>query len=181
MAERTERTYYETTYESPIGTIFLSSDGTSITGLWFEDQKYFKYSVRNSEAVAAKLPVFVKTKKWLTRYFNGREPKISELPLNPKGTEFQKTVWELLCEIPYGQTTTYGQLSNKVAERMGKKSMAAQAVGQAVGHNPISIIIPCHRVMGTDGSFTGYAGGINRKYFLLGIEGEVLKLAEIMQ
>ena len=111
--------------------------------------------------------ILIKTKKWLDRYFNGEKPEISELNLSPNGSIFAKNVWKLLCKIPYGKTTTYGELAKKVAEVMGKNRMSAQAVGGAVGHNPISIIIPCHRVVGADGSLTGYAGGIDKKIKLL--------------
>ena len=110
-------------------------------------------------------------KRWLDRYFAGKKPEISELPLAPMGSAFQQGVWELLCEIPYGQVTTYGEIAKKMAARMGKSSMSGQAVGGAVGHNPISIIIPCPRVVGANGSLTGYAGGIKKKVKLLEHEG----------
>ena len=114
-----------------------------------------------------------KTKFWLDRYFAGEKPDMDELSLAPQGSEFCKMVWGILCEIPYGEVTTYGEIAKKVAERTGKKSMSAQAVGGAVGHNPISIIIPCHRVIGADGSLTGYAGGIEKKVKLLELEKEL--------
>lgn len=110
-------------------------------------------------------------KKWLDRYFNGEKPKISEIDLSPKGSEFAKKVWEILCKIPYGEVTTYGEIAKKIAKTMNKDKMSAQAVGGAVGHNPISIIIPCHRVVGSNGSLTGYAGGIDKKISLLKHEG----------
>ena len=113
----------------------------------------------------------LKAKKWLDRYFKGEKPQISELDLEPIGSDFAKNVWKLLCEIPYGEVTTYGEIAKKVAKIMNKSTMSAQAVGGAVGHNPISIIIPCHRVIGTNGSLTGYAGGIDKKIFLLKHEG----------
>ena len=111
--------------------------------------------------------ILIKTKKWLDEYFNGKKPEISELDLAPIGSEFAKNVWEILCEIPYGKVTTYGEIAKKMATIMHKEKMSAQAVGGAVGHNPISIIIPCHRVVGANGSLTGYAGGIDKKIYLL--------------
>ena len=111
--------------------------------------------------------ILIKTKKWLDEYFNGKKPEISELDLAPIGSEFAKNVWEILCEIPYGKVTTYGEIAKKMAKIMHKEKMSAQAVGGAVGHNPISIIIPCHRVVGANGSLTGYAGGIDKKIYLL--------------
>ncbi len=111
--------------------------------------------------------ILIKTKKWLDEYFNGKKPEISELDLAPIGSEFAKKVWEILCEIPYGKVTTYGEIAKKMAKIMHKEKMSAQAVGGAVGHNPISIIIPCHRVVGANGSLTGYAGGIDKKIYLL--------------
>ena len=115
--------------------------------------------------------VFDRAQEWLERYFSGEKPSPEELPLRPEGTDFQQMVWRELLHIPYGQVTTYGSLAKAVAKKMGRETMSAQAVGQAVGHNPISIIIPCHRVMGTDGSLTGYAGGLDRKIRLLELEG----------
>lgn len=111
------------------------------------------------------------TKKWLDRYFRGEMPQIDELSLAPSGNEFRKEVWKILCEIPYGEVTTYGEISRKIAKNRGIDKMSAQAIGGAVGHNPISIIIPCHRVVGADGSLTGYAGGIQKKIKLLKLEG----------
>ena len=111
--------------------------------------------------------ILIKTKKWLDEYFNGKKPEISELDLAPIGSEFAKNVWEILCEIPYGKVTTYGEIAKKMAKIMHKEKMSAQAVGGAVGHNSISIIIPCHRVVGANGSLTGYAGGIDKKIYLL--------------
>ncbi len=117
------------------------------------------------------MPVFESAKRWLDRYFAGEEPVISELPLAPVGSEFRQVVWNILCEIPYGEVVSYGEIARKTAEKMGKKRMSGQAVGGAVGHNPISIIIPCHRVVGSNGSLTGYAGGIQTKIKLLQLEG----------
>ncbi len=153
--------FYKTDYNSPLGNITLCSDGSNLVGVWFEGQKYFASTVKEMTENDT-LPIFSNVKNWLDRYFAGKNPKISELSLAPAGNEFRQTVWKLLCEIPYGQTTTYGE----IAKRLGKP-MSAQAVGGAVGHNPISIIIPCHRVVGKNGNLTGYAGGIDKKIKLL--------------
>ncbi len=163
--------YHNTTYLSPIGTITLASDGTNLVGLWMEGQKYHSASIPEAMVKKDDLPVFDDTKKWLDKYFADKKPSISELPLAPIGSEFRQGVWDILCEIPYGEVLTYGQIAARMAVKMSTKSMSSQAVGGAVGHNPISIIIPCHRVVGTNGSLTGYAGGINRKVKLLELEG----------
>lgn len=162
---------YSTEYASPVGAMTLVSDGENIIGLWIAGQKYFAENIKEIMAERSALPVFGLTKKWLDAYFKGGRPAISELPLAPVGGEFRKTVWDILCEIPYGQCTTYGEVAKKVAARINRKSMSSQAVGGAVGHNPISIIIPCHRVVGASGSLTGYAGGIEKKVKLLEHEG----------
>lgn len=163
--------FYSTHYVSPIGVIMLASDGERLVGLWMEGQKYFGDTVTESLTEKPDLAIFTAARNWLDRYFAGKTPAISELPLAPVGGEFRKTVWNILCEIPYGKLTTYGDIAKKVAKRMGKVSMSSQAVGGAVGHNPISIIIPCHRVVGANGSLTGYAGGISKKIKLLELEG----------
>ena len=160
-----EKTYYWANYQSPIGDMMLVSDGKNLIGLWNEGQKYHcgdKFSpVENEDC-----PVLVQTKKWLVRYFNKEKPAIAELPIGPVGSSFRQRVWEILCNIPYGEVITYGEIAKMLA---GGK--CAQAVGGAVGHNPISIIIPCHRVVGANGSLTGYAGGIPKKIQLLELEG----------
>lgn len=156
-------------YSSPIGILTLSSDGENLTGLWIEGQKYFGRTLEK-ETSEKDLAVFEKAAEWLDSYFRGERPKMC-LPLAPKGSDFQKEVWKILMTIPYGETITYSQIAKKIAEKRGIPSMSAQAVGGAVGHNPISIIIPCHRVVGSDGSLTGYAGGIQKKKALLQIEG----------
>ena len=161
---------YKTYYNSPVGEILIASDGENIIGLWIEGQKYYLDKIDEKIVLKNDLKIFEKTKKWLEQYFNKKKPQISELQLGPKGNEFRQLVWKLLCEIPYGKTTTYGELAEKIAREMNKKSMSAQAIGNAVGHNPISIIIPCHRVVGKNGSLTGYAGGIDRKRRLLELE-----------
>lgn len=155
-------------YHSPLGSITLASDGESLTGLWFDGQKYFLDTLCK-EHEERHLPVFEQTEQWLDLYFSGTAPSFTP-PLNPKATPFQKTVWEILCSIPYGQTMTYGEIAGRIAAQKGLARMSAQAVGGAVGHNPISILIPCHRVVGTNGSLTGYAGGIERKEKLLTLE-----------
>lgn len=161
---------YITHFAALIGTLTLASDGEYLLGLWIENQKYFM-SHYSSFTEKSDLPVFDQTKAWLKRYFSNEKPQIKELPLRFNGSEFRQIVWNLLCEIPYGQTITYGEIAKKTAQRMNRQSMSAQAVGNAVGHNPISIIVPCHRVIGTNGSLTGYAGGIEIKVRLLRHEG----------
>ncbi|MGN0735108.1 MAG: methylated-DNA--[protein]-cysteine S-methyltransferase [Anaerovoracaceae bacterium] len=165
--------YYTTDYNTPIGKLILASDdrGEFLTGAWFEGQKYFGGTAGHELIKNNNLGVFEDAKSWLDRYFNGDKPSPSELPLAPCGSEFRQMVWQLLCEIPYGEVTTYGKLAAEAARRMGRERMSAQAIGGAVGHNPISVIIPCHRVIGTDGSLTGYAGGIELKKWLLMHEG----------
>ena len=163
--------YYEMKYDSPVGRLTLASDGLNLAGLWMEGQKYFGGTVPGELRPNEELEVFSRAKDWLDRDFNGKKPEPTELPLAPVGGEFRQTVWELLCEIPYGELTTYGQIAREAAKRLQRESMSAQAVGGAVGHNPISIIIPCHRVVGTGGSLTGYAGGLDKKIWLLKHEG----------
>ena len=162
---------YSTSYASPLGQMTLGSDGENIIGLWLAGQKYFAETAKDELMENADLPVFDLAKNWLDAYFAGKKPAISELPLAPKGGEFRQAVWKILCEIPYGQCTTYGAIAKQMAARLGKETMSSQAVGGAVGHNPISIIIPCHRVIGASGSLTGYAGGIDIKVKLLRHEG----------
>ncbi|MCC8166979.1 MAG: methylated-DNA--[protein]-cysteine S-methyltransferase [Planctomycetes bacterium] len=163
--------YCSSKYDSPVGRITLAGDGDSLSGLWIESQKYFGDTMSGEMIEDDGLPIFNRTKKWLDRYFAGKKPEISEVRLAPVGGEFRQTVWRLLCDIPYGEVTTYGAIARHVAALMGKKTMSSQAVGGAVGHNPISIIIPCHRVIGTNGSLTGYAGGLTLKIKLLELEG----------
>ena len=155
-------------YDSPLGGILLAADEIGLTGLWFDGQKYFARGL-SSEREERELPVLLEAKRWLDIYFTGKEPEFLP-PLAPDGSEFRKEVWKLLLTIPYGKTMTYGEIGRKIAEMTGKKHMSAQAVGGAVGHNPISILVPCHRVVGTNGSLTGYAGGIEKKIGLLKLE-----------
>ena len=157
---------YQTWIGSPIGNLVLAADGQSLTGLWMESQKYFPTTLAFD--VQPELPVFQQTQEWLSAYWE-KAPLPAMPPLAPQGSPFQRAVWKLLLEIPYGQTSTYGALADQL--RAQGISAAAQAVGGAVGHNPISILIPCHRVVGSNGSLTGYAGGVGRKYFLLELEG----------
>ena len=166
---------YTTFYESPIGRMLLAADDAGLTGLWFEGQKYFARCL-DRETEEKELPVFAEAKRWLDIYFSGKEPDFTP-PLHFIGTDFQKEVREILCAIPYGQTMTYGAIADQLAKKRGLSRMSAQAVGGAVGHNNLSIIVPCHRVVGSDGSLTGYAGGIERKTFLLNLENA--KAAEV--
>ena len=156
-------------YDSPLGGILLAADEIGLTGLWFEGQKYFARDLSDVR-IEQETPVLAEAKRWLDIYFTGKEPDFLP-PLHPTGSEFRKAVWEILLQIPYGQTTTYGEIARQLAEKQGLARMSAQAVGGAVGHNKISIIIPCHRVVGTNGSLTGYGGGIDRKLKLLTLEG----------
>ncbi len=163
--------YYETTYLSPLGKITIASDGDNLVGLWLEGQKYHGGTLTDAMVEKDNITVFIAAKKWLDRYFAGDKPAISDLPLAPSGTMFRQGVWHILREIPYGEVITYGEIAKKMAVKMNKSRMSSQAVGGAVGHNPISIIIPCHRVVGSNGSLTGYAGGISTKIKLLELEG----------
>ena len=163
--------YYQATYSSPIGTITLACDENNLIGLSMKGQKYYGDTIPEAMRKNDDMPIFANTKKWLDRYFAGKKPGISELPIAPIGGSFRQEVWNILREIPYGEVTTYGNIAKKVAAKMNKESMSSQAVGGAVGHNPISIIIPCHRVVGSNGSLTGYAGGIKTKIKLLELEG----------
>ena len=156
-------------YDAPYGRYVMAAEDGALTGVWLEGQKYFpsglpERSDRESE-------IFAHTRRWLDAYFSGRQPDVSALPMAPRGSAFAQSVWQLLLEIPYGQTVTYGELAKRLAERRGLAQLSAQAVGGAMGHNPISIIIPCHRVLGAKNQLTGYAGGLDVKTFLLKLEG----------
>ena len=179
---------YQTYYDSPLGVLELSATDAGLTRLCFQCRGEFdclSESACSEKSVSPNTiacsedddpdgyrnsPVLQKTRDWLDAYFGGGRPSPKELALAPEGSPFAKSVWELLCEIPYGTTTTYGELSRIIAAKRGGR-MSAQAVGGAVGHNPIGIIIPCHRVIGSDGSLTGYAAGLDRKVWLLSREG----------
>ena len=163
--------YYMTDYLSPVGEITLASEGANLVGLWLQGQKYHGGTISAEMINKDDLAIFDKTKKWLDKYFSGERPSASDLPLSPIGGTFRQEVWRILCEIPYGEISTYGNIAKRMATKTHKESMSSQAIGGAVGHNPISIIIPCHRVMGANGSLTGYAGGIEKKVKLLELEG----------
>ena len=161
--------YYICKYGSPLGGITLASDGENLTGLWFDGQKYFADNLPE-QYEEQDLPVFAQAKQWLDVYFSGREPDFTP-PLSMTGiSPFRRRVWEIMLTIPYGRTSTYGEIAAQIAAETGKR-VSAQAVGGAVGHNSISLIIPCHRVVGTSGSITGYAGGVDKKIALLKMEG----------
>ena len=160
---------YSHHYDSPLGGILLTADDVGLTGLWFDGQKYFARGLSN-ERIEQETSVLAEANRWLDIYFTGKEPDFTP-PLHPIGSAFRQAVWRLLLEIPYGQTTTYGALARRLAAEEGLASMSAQAVGGAVGRNEISLIIPCHRVVGSNGSLTGYAGGIDKKIRLLELEG----------
>jgi len=154
-------------YISPLGEITMTADGSAVTGLWFAGQKYYPDL---TDCVSAPCPVLDACRDWLDAYFAGKAPK--ELPpLAPRGSAFRQAVWAELLKIPYGETTTYGAIAAELARQRGVPAVSAQAVGGAVGHNPISVLIPCHRVVGAGGSLTGYAAGIGRKRALLTLEG----------
>lgn len=155
-------------FDSPLGGITMSSDGEALTGLWFDGQKYFGATLSDNP-IEKLLSVFELTDKWLKIYFGGEVPDFTP-PLVIKTTRFRKSICEIMLSIPYGSTMTYGEIAKKAAEEQGILKMSSRAVGGAVGHNPISLIIPCHRVVGADGSLTGYAGGIDRKQKLLSLE-----------
>ena len=162
---------YYCTYESKIGLLYLVSDGESLCGCYFENQKYFPNDIDEYQ-FNEELNVFVESIAWLEKYFNGENPSIDKIPLNFYGTEFRRTVWKVLKEIPFGEVITYRDIGEIIAKARGIKTMSAQAVGGAVGHNPLFIFIPCHRVIGADGSLTGYAAGLENKKFLLNLESD---------
>ncbi len=163
--------YYSSECSSPVGRILIAADENNIVGLWIEGQEYGIEGFDGTPVPKDDHPLLMKAKAWIESYFAGKQPSADELPLDPKGGEFRQHVWRILREIPYGQTTTYGAIAKEVAKRTGKEKMSAQAVGGAVGSNPVSIIIPCHRVIGAGGKLTGYAGGIDIKVKLLRHEG----------
>lgn len=160
---------YTAHYDSPLGGITLSSDGEALLGLWFDGQRLFAATLAPDHEERS-LPVFDQAKRWLDVYFGGRDPGFVP-PLRMRSTPFRHAVWEILLAIPFGRTMTYGEIAAELARRNGLARMSARAVGGAVGHNPISLIVPCHRVVGADGGLTGYAGGLERKCRLLALEG----------
>ena len=174
--------HYFTTYTSPLGEILLASDDEGLTHLAFDGQKYFARTLPKEYAESetpvlceAKQkmpshPILISAQRWLDSYFAGENPELTP-PLHASGSDFQRAVWQLLLAIPYGETTTYGAIAQEIARLQQRPRMSAQAVGGAVGHNPIGIIVPCHRVVGASGSLTGYAGGLAKKIWLLEHEG----------
>ncbi len=161
--------YYKE-YKSPIGKLTLVSDGTYLIGLYIDDQKYFLENINEVMQRNDNLKVFKNTEDWLDKYFAGLKPDIKDLKLKLKGSDFRIMVWQILESIPYGEVITYGEIAKKVAKIMGKSKMSSQAIGGAVSHNPISIIIPCHRVVGVNNALVGYAGGLDIKKKLLDFE-----------
>ena len=159
---------YTSIYPSRLGDILLAADEIGLTGLWFFGQSYFADTLP-AEQIAQETPILAQARKWLDEYFSGKEPDFTPT-LHPMGSPFRQAVWKLLLQIPYGQTTTYGEIARQLEKLQNRPHMSAQAVGGAVGHNGISIIIPCHRVVGTKGSLTGYAGGLDKKMALLELE-----------
>lgn len=157
-------------WESPVGKIAMASRDNKLIGLWIKGQKNYLGDLNCPFREDSELEIFEKTRDWLDRYFKGEKPNINELDLAPEGSEFRKNVWRLLCEIPYGEVTTYGELAKKMAKLMNRDAIFPKAIGGAVSHNPIAIIIPCHRVNGSRGSLTGYAAGIEKKIKLLKLE-----------
>ena len=164
--------YYKTEYKSFLGniSIYCNESATNIVGLWFNRQKYFADNINGKIIKKDNLKIFDTTKKWLDKYFKGKKTDIKDIPLKPIGTEFRQKVWKIICKIPYGKTITYGDIAQQIANKKGILKMSAQAVGCAVGHNPVAIIITCHRVVGKNGKLTGYAAGLDKKKKLLEIE-----------
>lgn len=162
---------YTGTYHSPLGILTLASNGSDLIGLWFNGQKHFG-SVLSEEYQEKEVPPFPETRRWLDIYFRGSNPGFLP-PLHLSSTAFRRDVWKLLLTIPYGQTMTYGEAAKKLASQQGVSAISPRAVGNAAGHNPISIIIPCHRIIGAHGKLTGYAGGIERKQALLTLEQSI--------
>lgn len=161
---------YISPYMSSLGQMLLAADETGLTGVWFEDQKYFGRGLEK-KTQETETAVLAQTKQWLDVYFSGREPEFFPT-LHLVGTPFQQAVWKILLTIPYGKTMTYGDIAKQLAAERGLAHMSAQAVGGAVGHNPVSILVPCHRCVGSRGQLTGYAGGLERKTYLLRLEQE---------
>ncbi len=163
---------FTSTYASPLGRLLLASEEDALTGLWLPGQKHYAAHLPAEAAEDASRPILRAAAAWLDAYFAGDEPEARALKLAPKGSGFQMLVWELLAEIPCGDTTSYGALAAKAEARLGRRT-SPRAVGAAVGRNPISIILPCHRVIGASGRLTGYAGGLDKKEWLLRFEGAI--------
>ena len=162
---------YSAHYVSPAGELLLTSDDKNLTGLWLAGQKYFAATAEETLEERPDLAILQQTCDWLDRYFRGEKPRVTELSLAPQGSAFRQAVWKILCKIPYGAVCTYGEIAEEIAKKSHRSGMSSQAIGGAVGHNPISIIIPCHRVVGAGGSLTGYASGLAVKRRLLEHEG----------
>lgn len=163
--------YYKSEYKSPLGIITVCCDeDEKIVGLFFKNQKYFADNIDGKITENNNLKMFVTVKSWLDKYFAGKKPNIKEIPIKFIGNDFRKSVWKILYKIPYGTVLTYGDIAKQIAKQQGVSKMSAQAIGGAVGHNPISIIVPCHRVVGKNGKLTGYAAGLNKKKKLLELE-----------
>ena len=161
---------YSVDYESPVGKLTLAANEKALVGLWMEGQRYFDSSLQVETMCHEIVPVLGNAVSWLDAYFADGKPSLENMPLEPQGSDFQLSVWKALCTIPYGKTSTYGAIARQLSAELGR-NVSPRAVGKAVGHNPISIIIPCHRVVGANGSLTGYAGGLERKKWLLEHEG----------
>ena len=168
--EGKEFMHYLSHYESSLGAMTMASDGEHLTGLWFDGQKYDRSTIDDDAVLQPRLPVFTQTAQWLDAYFEGADPGFTP-PISIEGSDFRKMVTSIMLSIPFGATSTYARIAAEVARRTGRKQMSAQAVGGAVGHNPITLIVPCHRVLASDGSLRGYAGGVDRKERLLEMEG----------
>ncbi len=165
------KTYYKSEYKSPLGIITVCCDeDENIVGLFFKNQKHFADNIDGKITENNNLKIFVTVKNWLDKYFAGKKPNIKEIPIKFIGNDFRKSVWKILYKIPYGKTVTYGDVAKQIAKQKDITKMSAQAIGCAVGHNPISIIVPCHRVVGKNGKLTGYAAGLNKKKKLLELE-----------
>lgn len=162
---------YTSEYLSPIGPLLLAEKEGTLIGLWKKGQKYYGSTLKGETAEKPDSPTLLRTKQWLDRYFGKENPAIEDLPLAPEGSDFRKAVWNILRTVPYGETTTYGEITRKLAAKQRSDCVSARAVGNAIGHNPILIILPCHRVIGANGNLTGYAGGIETKIRLLALEG----------
>lgn len=167
---------YISHYASPLGAMLMAADETGLTGLWFEGQKYYARGL-DPEHEERETPAISSTKRWLDIYFAGQQPDFTP-PLHLVGTDFQTAVWDILLTVPYGETLTYSEIAAQIAARQGRGHMSAQAVGGAVGRNPISIIVPCHRIVGKSGDLTGYAGGVEKKISLLRLEKADLPVLE---
>ena len=163
--------YYYSVYPSPVGKLTIASNENNIVGLWLDGQRYYLAVLAGKEYQEKETEAIQLAKKWLDRYFGGKKPEPRELPLEFIGSDFRKRIWKILSEIPYGKVMTYGEIAKEIAKEKGITQMSAQAVGGAVGRNPISIIVPCHRVVGADGNLTGYSGGVRVKTKLLELEG----------